>query len=387
MLNTIPVEIIREIFSSLSSQHKHGCIQPCMCWQLDLLSVSMVSRSWYAIAVEFVKHQEPWLPLLNYASHQRTYPFRSRLVKLLNESKMSNLIFHHAVRHLVIDFASFDTIRREKSRNNLVVKRKGKLQVNIYKNEINPERNIVHHRHSLADVVQLLELCTNTERLDIVCDAGFVNLLSGEHNCVASSISAIERSLSAKKIKRLDLIGFNPIQRCPCCAGRHWDKYLAPLIGCLRLDTLVLQHVLPSAQVFQALAQQQNIKKIVLHRSLITIPNSYLEKEKGRTNSISRIPESLWHQITSLGIYEDTEDASTWSSRKYLHDLVDHVGPQLQEFTLQFGTKEENETSLTHLIETQHTTDITDPILIQLQKKCNLQRITLVNVPEYQPIR
>ncbi|KAG2210524.1 hypothetical protein INT47_002466 [Mucor saturninus] len=330
----------------------------------------MVSRSWYAIAVEFVKHEDPWLPLLNYASHQRTYPFRSRLVKLLGESKLSNLIFHHAVRHLVIDFASFDTIRREKSRNNVMVKRK------------------VHHRHALTDVVQLLELCTNMERLDIICDAGFVNLLSGEHNCVSSSISAIQQQLERKGIKRLDLIGFNPIQRCPCCAGRHWDKYLTPLISCLCLDTLVLQHVLPSAQVFQTLALQTNIRKIVLHRSLITIPNTLVDKQ-GRTNSISRIPASLWHQITSLAIYEDMEDASTWSGRKYLHDLLDHVGPQLQEFTLQFGSKEENEASLSHLASPSSytTTQITDPILLQLLKKCHLLQIKLVNVPEYQPIR
>lgn len=126
LLTIVPVEIIREIFSSLSMQHKKGCNGVCMCWQLDLLSVSMVCKSWYSIAVEFVKYKDPWLPLLNYASHQRTYPFRSRLVKLLNESKLSNLIFHYSVRHLVIDFASFDTISREKTKNNMLVKRKGK---------------------------------------------------------------------------------------------------------------------------------------------------------------------------------------------------------------------------------------------------------------------
>lgn len=134
----VPVEIIREIFTSLSRQHKKDCLGPCMCWQLDLLSVSMVSKSWYAIATEFLKHKEPWLPLLNYASHQRTFPYRSRLVKLLSESHVSNLIFHHSVRHLVIDFASFDTIRREKSKNNIMIKRKGTYYIQKRKKEILP---------------------------------------------------------------------------------------------------------------------------------------------------------------------------------------------------------------------------------------------------------
>lgn len=239
----------------------------------------------------------------------------------------------------------------------------------------------------MADVVQLLELCTNTERLDIVCDAGFVTLLSDENNCVASSISAIEKQvLLNSKIKRLDFIGFNPIQRCPCCAGRNWDKHLSPLINCLSIDTLVLQHVLPSVEVFEALAQQPTLKKIVLYRSLITVPNG---QQNERKNSISRIPKKLWNQITSISIYEDTEDASTWPSRKYLYDLVAHVGPQLEEFILQFGTKEENEASLLLLNKPiQTTSPIKDPILHELKKNCNqLERIILVNVPEYQPIR
>lgn len=220
------------------------------------------------------------------------------------------------------------------------------------------------------------------------------------------------------KIKRLNLVGFNPIQRCPCCAGRDWDTHLIPLLRCLSLDTLVLQHVLPSEQVLLSLAEQSNIKRIVLFRSLITIPESQVEKDANgspirykrrasnntltaqptkRTNSISRIPQKLWHQITSLSIYEDKEDASTWPGRRYLYDLVEHVGPQLEEFTLQFGTKEENEASLNQSYTAEAFMDsgddlfISDPtsVLHDLKIKCrgSLRRITLVNVPENQPIR
>lgn len=142
-VKSLPVEITREIFLHLLSQHQNipGTTRckyinnrsTCTCWQLDLLSISMVCKSWYAIAVEMMLfYQEkssngmPYLPLLNYAGQQRTYPFRSRLKSLFAESRLSNLIFHHLVRHLVIDFASFDTIRREKQKNNSFIKRKSK---------------------------------------------------------------------------------------------------------------------------------------------------------------------------------------------------------------------------------------------------------------------
>ncbi|GAA5811834.1 hypothetical protein MFLAVUS_005279 [Mucor flavus] len=319
-----------------------------MCWQLDLLGVSMVSKSWYSIAVEFMNYSQdnvmPWLPLLNYASHQRTFPFRSRLVKLLDESRLLNLVFHDTVSHLIIDLASFDSIRRERTKNNMIVKRK------------------VHHGNSLADVIQLLQLCKNIEILEIMCDAGFVNLLPQhvhDNNSVVSSLSAIENKIvSNSKIKRLDLTGFNPVQRCPCCAGKNWDKYLSSFIGCLKLDTLVLRHVLPSKELFEVLSEQNELKRIVLYRSLITIPqsqtriiddsrNSSIQYNKRRNNeqhknSISQIPLKLWKQITSLSIYEDIEDASTWPSTRYLYDLVQHVGSQLQEFTLQFAQNNPN---------------------------------------------
>lgn len=257
----------------------------------------------------------------------------------------------------------------------------------------------MHHSNSVADMVQLLKLCTNTERLEIVCDAGFVNLLSqhnNDNNNVVSSLSVIEKQIVLNsKIKRLDLIGFNPIQRCPCCAGKNWDKYLSSFIRCLSLNTLVLQHVLPSKELFDALSEQKELKRIVLYRSLITVPESQIKmssKNRGgkRMNSISRIPQKLWKQITSLHIYEDIEDASTWPNKRYLYDLVQHVGSQLEELTLQFGTKEQNEISLQlNKIDTVETILIEDPksILHELKAKCKLQRVSLVNVPEYQPIR
>lgn len=148
----LPTEILREIFTCLIFQHVDNKFckyekaahstnkqHQCICWQLDLLSVSLVCKSWYRICLELVQSRlassmndyqyknAPWLALLNYANFQRAYPFRSRMASLLKESKSANLIFHKQVKHLVIDFASFDTIRREKVSNNLVIKRKGML--------------------------------------------------------------------------------------------------------------------------------------------------------------------------------------------------------------------------------------------------------------------
>lgn len=53
--------------------------------------------------------------------------FDQDLLGLLEESRYLNLVFHQLVRHLVIDFASFDTIRREKVKSNITLKRRGKL--------------------------------------------------------------------------------------------------------------------------------------------------------------------------------------------------------------------------------------------------------------------
>ncbi|KAI9473905.1 MAG: hypothetical protein EXX96DRAFT_579822 [Benjaminiella poitrasii] len=430
-IQQLPIEILREIFTQLLLQHtnsnschfipeknglypnnaatryfRYGESGSCVCWQLDLLSVSMVCKSWYVISLELLEsrpivkmHQgqtPSWLPLMNHASFQRNYPFRSKLIKILKESYLANLVFHQQVRHLVIDFASFDTIRREKTKNNMIVKKK------------------VHHPKALKDMIELFRLCSQVERLDIICDAGFTSLLShgngGNHSDLSydTNNSILSTSLTLQKallpynnIRRLDFVGFNPIQRCPCCAGKSWDKYLSPIIHCLtHLDTIVLQSVLPSPQVFETLSKNTNIKNIVFYKSMITVPlqkknatsaTSATSSTRRLSTSIHQIPSRLWHQVTSVEIYEDIEDAVTWQSKRYLKELVSQVGPQLEAFTLQFGSKEENERSLFSTLRTRHdeeshnSTDIKDPNspLHELKLKAtSLKYLKLVNVPE-----
>jgi hypothetical protein len=151
-IKQLPIEITREIITHLLLQHqtaqepftfdchynnktihRFGQDGLCICWQLDLLSVTMVCKSWYLIGLELMQSRInnnntlPWLPLVNHAGYQRVYPFRARLTRLLKESRSTNHTFHQQVKHLVIDFASFDTIRREKLKSsNIFVKKKSK---------------------------------------------------------------------------------------------------------------------------------------------------------------------------------------------------------------------------------------------------------------------
>ncbi|GAN03908.1 hypothetical protein MAM1_0051c03364 [Mucor ambiguus] len=436
-ITQLPVEITREIFTHLLLQHVHppsvatsstsqcrfisaksGALYPnhatsryfrygedgtCVCWQLDLLSVAMVCKSWYLIGLEFMQsasastaatgksakfpsNQAPWLPLVNHPSYSRSYPFRSRLVKLLKESRMANLAFQQQVRHLVIDFASFDTMRREKSKStNMMIKKR--------------------------------------ERLDIICDAGFANLVScsssgatstpydtlvdnSKNNSILNACNALKQTLIQQRrnncIKRLDFIGFNPIQRCPCCAGKEWDQYLKPLVSCLSsVETLVLKDVLPSVDVFRALSSSR-LDRIVFYKSMVTIPLFKKVKSASTSStkfitSVSLIPENIWRQIKHIEIYEDIDDVTTWRSRRYLAELVNAVH-DLESLVLQFDTKEANERSLlminnskmgTHDMSSNACGNTSmpncDSPLYDLSMKCKttLKQMTLVNVPTF----
>jgi hypothetical protein len=88
----------------------------------------------------------------------------------------------------------------------------------------------------------------------------------------------LEKQLRFSKLKLLDLLGHNPIQRCLRCAGRDWDKHLL-VIGISTCITF-------GAGIFQAIAaaEQKSLKRIVLHRSLITIPPENREMSTGKFN-------------------------------------------------------------------------------------------------------
>lgn len=262
--------------------------------------------------------------------------------------------------------------------------------------------------------MELIRLCSHTERLEIICDAGFVNLVSASttsskdtllDNNILRFCKMLQQTLTqhrqSDRIKRLDFIGFNPIQRCPCCASKEWDQYLFPLTTCLSsIETLVLQNVLPSENVFQTL-NSPNLTKIVFYKSMVTVP--LFKKLKAPslsststakfTTSVNLIPQKLWKQIKHVEIYEDIEDASTWRSNRYLTELVNNVH-NLESFVLQFDTKEANEKCLLpaaqnaqyDMFSMDHSNAITDchSPLYGLKIKCKdtLKRMTLVNVPE-----
>lgn len=253
--------------------------------------------------------------------------------------------------------------------------------------------DIVHHSEALNNTIELLRLCNNIQRLEIVFDAGFTSLIShdSQGNRILYTSKVISKVLVeeglALRIKELVLIGYNPIQRCPCCAGKEWDHYLWPILKSLtNLETLILQNVLPSTHVFEEFV---NLKKIVFYKSMVTIPTQRRGDtiNSGFLTSINQIPKRLWNQIKSIEILEDIEDATTWKYHRYLNELVDHVGPQLENFVLQFGTKEEIEKSSKDGIcdsrkDKLYIEDVKSP-LHQLKWKCegSLKQILLINVP------
>jgi hypothetical protein len=241
-------------------------------------------------------------------------------------------------------------------------------------------------------MIDLIHLCTNTERLNIICDAGFTSLVAPDENSILSNSLVIQKAIkqSALKIKRLDFVGYSPVQRCPCCASKKWDIYLTPLIQSLPyLETLVLQHVLPSAHVFKLLAMNPYLEKIVFYRSVVTVPSDKRRTTKPAdfVTSINQIPTSIWHTIKSVEIYEDIQDATIWRSERYLNELVSYVGPQLERFVLQFGTRKDNERCIEQGFSQKDNSDvvISDPKspLHALKVKCKaaLKQISLVNVP------
>lgn len=273
---------------------------------------------------------------------------------------------------------------------------------------------IVHHANALSEMMELIKLCTQTERLDIICDAGFTNLLatssshdsivsssgsnSIENNSILNSCKVLQQTLIQQKqndrIKRLDFIGFNPIQRCPCCAGKEWDQYLFPLMACLSsVETLVLQNVLPSVDLFQTL-NSPHLTKIIFYKSMVTVP--LFKKMEASTSAtkfittINLIPQKLWKQIKHVEIYEDIEDVTTWRSKRYLTELVKNVH-DLESFVIQFDTKEANLKCLSLMHSTTQVSSVgSDKVtncnspLYDLRLKCKntLRRMTLINVPD-----
>ncbi|KAI8987848.1 hypothetical protein BDF20DRAFT_805811, partial [Mycotypha africana] len=222
------------------------------------------------------------------------YPFRAKLIPLLKESCLARLAFHKQVHHLVIDFASFDTIRQERSKH--------------------------------SELTDLLNLCTNVNRLDIVYDAKFTVLTStGTRD--KQHLQKQNIADDTQRIKCLNFVGFNPNQRCPCCAGKEWDQYLWPLLGSLTsIETITLRNALPTSQVFQTLCENPMLKKIIFHKTMVTLP---LRRKKRKiiqtddtTYSSSQIPSQLWLQVKSIEIYEDIDDVTIPKSRKYLDELA-----------------------------------------------------------------
>ncbi|KAF7723552.1 hypothetical protein EC973_001841 [Apophysomyces ossiformis] len=281
----LPTELILMILNIFAT-HKEP-------WLLDLLSAAMVCRSWYAAAISLIKPDELFR-LVNYAGAKRIYPHRRRLAGLLEESKRHDLVFHRLIHRLVIDLLSFEE-------NNMVV------------------------AYAPSPVLRLVTSCPNIESLEIVYDAKFASM-SG---LIVDRLECLKNSVQYEKIRRLELVGQDPIHRCPCCAGRGWDHLLCDFLGRLAIETLTLRQVIPSQAVFKTLSQSASLHHLVLYRSILEMPRTV---DRAAISSLTHIPQSFLRRIDTLEIYEDLEDcAIAWPAFRYFSELADAIGP-LQTF-------------------------------------------------------
>ncbi|KAI8887672.1 hypothetical protein K501DRAFT_241721 [Backusella circina FSU 941] len=253
---------------------------------------------------------------------ERTYPYLKRMLGILKDSKNYNLDLHLQVQYLIIDFAMLDSLQYQQQ----------------------TDSRDIHYEEYTENIIQLLYTCSNVERLGIMYDTKFVSLVT-QGTALSETIQQLSifvRLQKENKIKQLDLIGYNPIQRCPCCSGKEWDHLLIPFIDALSLKRLVLRHVVPTSTICEAFARQESLTRLTLFRSIMTIPSDtkYPLPIDQRPTSIERIPSKIWKQIKHLDILENSEDCSIWPLR-YLDKIAERI-ETLERFSLVFGTSEEN---------------------------------------------
>jgi hypothetical protein len=202
----------------------------------------------------------------------------------------------------------------------------------------------IHYKSYTGNTIQVLNTCPNIQRLGIMYDTKFASLVEQGTALLENiqQLSAFAQQQKEKNIKQLDLIGYSPIQRCPCCAGEGWDHLLIPLIDTLTLERLVLRHVVSTSSICEAFARQTSLTRLTLFRSIMTMPSDTKHPLPiaQRPTSIDRIPHKVWRQIRHLDILENSEDSSIWPIR-YLDKIAERI-ETLDRFSLVFGTSEEN---------------------------------------------
>ncbi|CAO3590520.1 unnamed protein product [Absidia cylindrospora] len=232
--------------------------------------------------------------------------------RLLLESKQNKLDFHQYVRRLVVNLSgAFNTSSQ---------------QFEMTKSESNDKlEQTIDIELFLESVKIILVTCPNVETLEIVYDCHYIpfignrkpcqllDLLSKsisdaltvhefQHHGPTQSAASTSRSSTCLFLSHLVLTSREPLQRCPCCAGRGWDHALIPLLQQLPVTTLELDHVLPSRPVLECLAQSRRIHTLVI-RGNILVQASRLARYGASISTPPRIPLDLFSQLHTLEIY------------------------------------------------------------------------------------
>lgn len=202
----------------------------------------------------------------------------------------------------------------------------------------------------------LLGICPNLKTVEILYDSRYsprTRLVANHQHHrstraldnLASAISAAltKRHLPPSFLSHLIFTAREPIQRCPCCAGRGWDQTLRPLLQQLPITTLELDHVLPSRSVLECLAQTQRIHTLVIRGNILT-QASRLARYGSTVSTPPRIPLELLSQLRTLEIYlhsnndrpdddDNDEELDLLAMFRQTYDII-HPIPSLQRLTL-----------------------------------------------------
>ncbi|CAO3575928.1 unnamed protein product [Absidia cylindrospora] len=220
-----------------------------------------------------------------------------------------------------------------------------------------------------TSIKTLLGACPNLKSMEIVYDSRYTprianqrpsRALSGLSTAISDALTLhttdhhhhhhqypSTTSASCTFLSHLIFTSREPIQRCPCCAGRGWDHSLLPLLQHLPVTTLELDHVLPSRSVLECLAQSKRIHTLVI-RGGVLIQASRLARygsnnnNNNNNNTPPRLPLELLSQLRTLEIYFHSnhhddhlqdDDLDLLTMFRLTYDII-HPIRSLQQLTL-----------------------------------------------------
>ncbi|KAI8329224.1 hypothetical protein BC941DRAFT_443377 [Chlamydoabsidia padenii] len=342
LLSDLPHELILEIYRWLYDcdsntqliNDKH--LQHS--WTLNILSTCMVCQSWYTAGSEYLSMRRCTLPFLSLST--LLYAVETCLTdhptwsQVLLESQRNRLDFHTYPRRLILNLSpllnppSSYLLQRQQQRNHTLVRETEQMSKSIH---------------------DLITSCSNLKMVEILYDSRYTTKPKRIHpstRALNDLSRVLSNALTTTSLSHLIFTAREPIQRCPCCAGRGWDQTLRPLLQQLPITTLELDHVLPSRSVLECLAETRRIDTLIIHGNILT-QASRLARYGSSVSTPPRIPLELLSQLRTLEIYlhsnqqqkqhddddEDDDDLDLLAMFRQTYDII-HPIPSLQQLIL-----------------------------------------------------